>query len=239
MPSEVVVRVAMWSGPRNVSTALMRSFDARPDTVVVDEPLYACYLAATELAHPGRELVLASQPTDWREVARQLTAPLPAGRTVQYQKHMAHHLLPDIERGWLTSLKHAYLVRDPADVVRSYAKVLERPTLADLGYAQQLELFETFGGPVVDARDLRTDPARVLAALCGAIGIGFDDRMLRWEPGPRPTDGVWAPFWYEAVERSTGFAPYPTSGGEVPEHLRPVVDAARPAYERLLEHRLH
>jgi hypothetical protein len=234
----MVVRLAMWSGPRNVSTALMRSFGSRADTLVVDEPLYASYLAATGIDHPGRAAVLASQPTDWRVVARALTGPLPAGVGVLYQKHMAHHLLPRTGRDWLAGLTHAYLIREPARVVASYAKVRGTPTLADLGYPQQVELFRRYGGPVVDAVDLLDRPARVLAALCAAVGIGYDPAMLAWAPGPRDTDGVWAPWWYAGVEASTGFAAPDPRPAVVPDRLAPLVADALPYYEELAARRL-
>jgi len=223
----------MWSGPRNISTAMMRSFGARPDTIVVDEPLYAHYLAKTGLDHPGRDHVLASQPQDWRPVAATLTAPLPDGVDVFYQKHMTHHLLPDIGREWLASLTHAYLIRDPAHVVASYARVRGTPTLEDLGYPQQISLFREFPGPVIDAADVLRDPHTVLTSLCEALGIAWDERMLHWEPGPRDTDGVWAPHWYASVESSTGFAPYDPKPAQVPEHLQFLVDAAQPFYDEM------
>jgi sulfotransferase family protein len=220
----------MWSGPRNVSTALMRSFDARADTEVVDEPLYAAYLAATGLDHPGRAEILRSQPTDWRVVADELTRDT---NTIQYQKHMAHHLLPDMGRDWLGALTHAYLIRDPAHVVASYAKVRGTPTLEDLGYPQQVEIFRAYGGPVVDSADLLRDPATTLARLCAQLGIPYDPAMLSWRPGRRATDGVWAPHWYAAVERSTGFAPYDPTPAEVPDHLHALVEQAQPYYDEL------
>ena len=223
----------MWSGPRNISTAMMRSFGARLDTIVVDEPLYAHYLAKTGLDHPGRADVLASQPQDWQSVAAALTDPLPAGVDIFYQKHMTHHLLPDIGREWLASLRHAYLIRDPAHVVASYAKVRGTPTLEDLGYPQQISLFREFPGPVIDAADVLRDPRTVLTNLCEALGIAWDERMLHWEPGPRDTDGVWAPHWYASVESSTGFAPYDPKPAHVPEHLQVLVDAAQPFYDEI------
>jgi hypothetical protein len=232
------VRIAMWSGPRNLSTALLRSFGARSDTVVVDEPLYAHYLAVTGLDHPGRDEVMASQPTRWQEVAAALTGPLPAGVRVHYQKHMAHHLLPEIGRAWLSRLSNAFLIRDPALVVGSYARVRSAPTLADLGYAQQVEIFQAYGGPVVDAADLLRDPPGVLGRLCAALGIAFDPAMLSWPPGPRPTDGVWARHWYAAVEASTGFGPYDPRTATVPARLRWLVDQAQPYYDTLAAHRL-
>jgi sulfotransferase family protein len=231
-------RVAMWSGPRNVSTALMRSFGARPDTLVVDEPLYAYYLATTGLDHPGRSDVLASQPHEWDDVAAALTGPLPGGVTVYYQKHMTHHLLPEVGRDWIGELANAYLIRDPAHVVASYAKVRGAPDLADLGYAQQAEIFRAYGGPVVDAADLLRDPPGVLRRLCQALGIPWTEAMLSWPAGRRDTDGVWAPHWYASVEASTGFAPYSSAPAAVPARLRPLVTAAMPYYEEMAAHRL-
>ena len=199
------VRIAMWSGPRTISTAMMRSFGNRPDTAVVDEPLYAAYLRATGLDHPGREEILASQDDDWRRVTAALVGPVPGGHAVYYQKHMTHHLLPQTGRDWLGGVTNAFLVRDPAGVVASYAKVRGEPTLEDLGYPQQVEIFRACADltgtapPVVDADDLLADPRAVLLALCARLGIDFDERMLSWPPGPRPTDGVWARHWYASV----------------------------------------
>ncbi|AGZ44194.1 hypothetical protein AFR_29665 [Actinoplanes friuliensis DSM 7358] len=226
----------MWSGPRNISTAMMRSFGSRADTVVVDEPFYAHYLAVTGLDHPGRDAVLASQPNRWQDVAASLTGPVSGD--VFYQKHMAHHLLPEMGRSWLGSLTQAYLIRDPAHVVASYARVRGEPTLEDLGYPQQVEIFRAYGGPVVDAADVLRDPAGVLGRLCAALGIGFDPAMLHWAAGPRATDGVWAPHWYATVEASTGFAPYNPAPPVVPARLRPLVEAAQPYYDELAAHRL-
>ncbi|WP_433363251.1 HAD family hydrolase [Actinoplanes sp. CA-142083] len=234
----MTTRIAMWSGPRNISTAMMRSFGARPDTVVVDEPLYAHYLAVTAIDHPGRDEILLSQPTRWQDVAAQLTGPLAGDPAVHYQKHMTHHLLPGIGRDWLGALTHAFLIRDPSHVVASYARVRGEPTLEDLGYPQQAEIYRAFGGPVVDAADVLRDPAGTLARLCAALGIAFDPAMLAWAPGPRATDGVWAPFWYASVQASTGFAPYNPAPVEVPDRLRPLVDAAQPYYDELARHRL-
>ena len=231
-------RVAMWSGPRNLSTAMMRSFGNRADCTVVDEPLYAAYLAETGLDHPGRDDVIASQPTDWREVCAELSeGPVPT--PLQYQKHMTHHLLPGIDRDALAGLDHAFLVRDPERVLTSYAKVREEPTLEDLGLPQQVELFERYGGPVVDAADVLRDPAATLGLLCAALGIEFNSAMLNWPAGPRDTDGVWAPHWYAGVEASTGFAPYsPGSGDALPDHLQPLLERCLPYYEALAEYRL-
>ena len=231
-------RIAMWSGPRNLSTAMMRAFENRPDCTVVDEPLYAYYLLATGVEHPGREDVLASQPTDWRTVVDSLVAGPVAG-PLQYQKHMTHHLLPEVDRSSLAGLRHAFLVRDPERVLTSYAKVRETPTLEDLGLPQQVELFETFGGPVVDAADVLADPRGTLSALCAALGIPFDNAMLSWPAGRRESDGVWAPHWYAGVEASTGFAPGSPGGGDpLPDHLRPLLDRCRPYYAALEPYRI-
>ncbi|HEU5036258.1 MAG TPA: HAD family hydrolase [Nocardioides sp.] len=231
-------RIAMWSGPRNLSTAMMRSFENRADCSVVDEPLYAAYLHETGLDHPGRDAVVASQPTSPSVVVEELTTGAVA-TPLQYQKHMTHHVLPSVPRAPLAGLTHAFLVRDPERVLTSYAKVREEPTLEDLGLPQQLELFETYGGPVVDAADVLRDPRGTLSLLCYALGIAFDEAMLAWPAGPRDTDGVWAPYWYAGVEASTGFAPYsPGSGDPLPDHLVPLLERCRPYYEAMAPYRL-
>ncbi|WP_246081715.1 HAD family hydrolase [Nocardioides litoris] len=234
-----VRRIAMWSGPRNLSTAMMRSWGNRADCTVVDEPLYAAYLTTTGLDHPGRDEVIASQPTDWRAVCAELTAGA-VGTPLQYQKHMTHHLLPGIDRGALGGLQHAFLVRDPERVLTSYAKVREAPTLEDLGLPQQVELFERYGGPVVDAADVLRDPRATLGALCAVLDVAFDEAMLTWPAGPRETDGVWAPHWYAGVEASTGFgAESPGAGDSLPDHLQPLLERCRPCYDALAPYRLH
>lgn len=237
-------RIAMWSGPRNISTALMRSFGARPDTTVCDEPLYAHYLLVTGAPHPGRDEVIATHEADWRKVAAALTGPVPGGRRVFYQKHMAHHLLPDIGRDWLDALAHAFLVRDPAAMIASLVRVTPDAGLADTGLPQQAELFERVAQrtgcapPVIDARDVLADPPGLLAALCDALGIPYDQRMLCWSPGPRDTDGVWAKHWYGAVNASTGFQAPRDDAPPLPPVLRPLYEQCMPYYERLAAHRL-
>ena len=232
-------RIAMWSGPRTVSTALMRAWENRPDTAVTDEPLYAFYLDRTGLDHPGRDAVIASQPTDWRVVlAQQASGPLPGGTVIGYAKHMTHHLLPEVDRSALAPFRHAHLIRDPRELLGSYARVRAEPTLDDLGLRQQAEIFETFGGPVVDSRDLLTAPEGTLRALCQALGIGFDDRMLAWPAGPRDSDGVWAPWWYAGVLASTGFAPYRPPAAPLPARLEPLADRCLPYFDRLYHYRI-
>lgn len=226
----------MWSGPRTVSTALMRAWENRPDTVVTDEPLYSFYLTATGLDHPGRDEVIASQPMDWRIVLRELTVgPLPPGVTIYYQKHMTHHLLPWVDRSALAGLRHAFLIRDPRSLLASYARVRSAPTLADLGLRQQAEIFEEFGGPVLDSADLLAAPGQALRALCAALGVPFCDAMLSWPPGPRASDGVWAPYWYDSVRRSTGFVPVtgPVTPPDLDPALEPLLEECMPYYEKL------
>ena len=238
------VRIAMWSGPRNISTTLMRAFEARPDTVVCDEPFYAHYLLQTGVRHPGRAEVIAAHDTDWRRVARWLTGPVPGGRRIFYQKHMSKHLLPGMAGAWLDPLTHAFLIREPAAMLASFAHVVEGPTLADTGLAEQLELFERMADrtgrapPVIDSRDVLADPPGVLARLCAALCIPYTDQMLSWPPGRRETDGAWAPHWYAAVEASTGFAQPRSARQPRPLGLEPVLHECLPYYERLAAHRL-
>jgi hypothetical protein len=238
----------MWSGPRTVSTALMRAWENRPDTVVADEPLYAFYLARTGLDHPGRDEVIASQPADWRTVLRGLAEdPLPPGARIYYGKHMAHHLLPEVDRAALAPLRHAFLIRDPRSLLASYARVRSAPSLDDLGLRQQAEIFEEFGGPVIDSADILAAPGPALRALCAALGVPFSDAMLSWPPGPRDTDGVWAPYWYASVLQSTGFVPPPAAAGKsaaspgvtaLPPELEPLAEQCQPYYNRLRMHKL-
>jgi len=229
----------MWSGPRTISTALMRAWENRPDTVVIDEPLYGFYLASTGVPHPGRDEIITTKLNGWREVLDELTlTPFPAGKTVFYAKHMTHHLLPEVDRGALAGLRHAYLIRDPRQLLASYARVRAQPVLADLGLAQQVEIFRTFGGPVVDAADILRQPERTLRALCSALEVPFDPAMLRWPAGPRGTDGVWARHWYDGVWRSTGFGPYRESAAELPPELEPLAARCVPFYQEMSAHRI-
>ncbi|MCB9899032.1 MAG: HAD family hydrolase [Planctomycetes bacterium] len=238
-----VLRIAMWSGPRNVSTALMRAFGARDDTLVCDEPLYAHYLRSTGLPHPGADEIVRTHESDWRVVAAWLTGPLPDGARVFYQKHMAHHLLPEVGREWLAGLSHAFLIREPSAMLTSLVEVLPEPRLEDTGLPQQVELFDTLrraglDPPVVCGRELLLDPEGVLRQLCARLDLAFQPTMLRWEPGPRPTDGCWGRFWYASTWASTGFAPYREKAVPVPERLRDVLARADALYATLHAHRL-
>ena len=231
------VRLAVWSGPRNISTALMRAWENRPDTRVVDEPLYAYFLHETGLDHPGRDEVVAAGETSWQVVVEQLTAPVEG---VFYQKHMAHHLLPQLPRDWIPSLTNVLLIRDPAEVVTSYVRSRADVTVDDIGLVQQAALYEQLGAdvPVIDAADFLRDPEMHLRWLCAHIGVEFTDRMLHWPAGPRESDGVWAPYWYDAVVASTGFEPYRPRAAELASAALDVAQRSRPYYEQLYEHRL-
>src|SRR5256714_3084119 len=222
------VRIAMWSARRNISTAMMRSWGSREDTTIVDEPFYAFYLQRTGQKHPGASEVIATGETDWRKVIACLTSDPPNDKRILYQKQMTHHLLPEVEREWLLGLTNCFLIRDPAEVITSYIKKNEDPTLEDLGFVQQAEIFDWLClrqktiPPVIDARDVLQNPERMLGLLCKTIGVEFDRAMLAWPPGLRETDGIWAKHWYGEVARSTSFHPYSTKTEPVPQRLREI-----------------
>ena len=236
----------MWSGPRNISTALMRSFGNRADASVSDEPFYAAYLAATGLRHPMRDAILASQPRDWRAVAAAVSGPAPGRKAVWYQKHMTHHMLPGFGLDWTDRITNAFLLRAPEAVLASYVEKRAEVTLDDIGLPRQAALFDRVADrlgaapPVIEARDVLRDPAEALRVLCASLAIPFDEAMLAWPAGPRDTDGVWAPAWYDRVEQSTGFsgARPEITFAQLPDRLKPIAEAARPLYERLAAHRL-
>lgn len=243
--SKPVLRLAMWSGPRNISTAMMRAWENRGDCAVSDEPLYAAYLAATGLDHPGREEVIAVGDTDFERVAQALsTGPAPGGQPIWYQKHMTHHLLPGRDTGWVRRLSNVFLIRDPAEVVESYLKSRATVAPADIGLLQQAALFDEVADqlghapPVIDADDFLRNPGAYLQALCHQLGIAFTDRMLAWPPGRRESDGIWAPYWYDAVWKSTGFEPWRPRSPQLEGQALAVAEACRPAYDKLKAHRL-
>lgn len=232
------VRIAMWSGPRNISTAMMRAFENRPDCTVVDEPFYGYYLKATGSDHPGREQIVAAMDCDWRSVARTLTT-ADAGAAVQYQKHMTHHMLPEVDLGFTDTLLNCFLVREPARMIASYAKVRPTFTLDELGLPQQLAIHRFVAARsarpplVLDAAEVLADPRAALGRLCAHAGIPFMEQMLSWPPGRRDSDGVWAPWWYAAVEASTGFEPPPTGEVEVPASCRGMLEEAEGLYREM------
>ncbi|MDZ7904889.1 MAG: HAD family hydrolase [Cypionkella sp.] len=236
------MRIAMWSGPRNLSTALMYSFAARGDCAVVDEPFYGAYLHATGIDHPMRDAVISSQSRDPAQVAAQCLGPIPAGQSLFYQKQMTMHMIPEFDRGFIKGLTNVFLIRHPARVIASYARKREAPTLADIGFVQQAELYDqvadmTGTAPiVVDSSDIRRAPRETLARLCSALGIPFTENMLHWPAGPKPYDGIWAPHWYDEVWKSTGFG---AAEGELPVlsgEFEELCAAALPYFERLHRH---
>lgn len=246
-----ITRIAMWSGPRNISTALMRSFENRADTVVWDEPFYAAELAATGRDHPMRDEVIAAGPTDPAEIVARLLGPLvdttKAYASVFYQKHMSHHMLPQFPREWIAhpEMVNVFLIREPERVLESYTKTWSAVSLEEIGVPQQLEIFDRVANrlgrapPVLEASDILANPKCALTALCGACGIAFDPAMLSWPAGRRASDGVWAPVWYKTVEASTGFAPPDTRPlPKLDDELTRIAEAARPAYERLRNYKI-
>jgi len=231
------MKIAMWSGPRNLSTAMMYAFGSRADFAAWDEPFYAAYLSETGLDHPMREVVLAGE-TDPVRIGEGCAGPVPGGRAHWYMKHMALHMREGFPLDWAETCVNVHLIRHPARVVASYEVKRKRPTLSDIGFVEQGAVFERFPGPVVDTADIRNDPEGMLRLLCQTIGLDFNPAMLSWEAGPKPFDGVWAPHWYGAVHRSTGFA---GPEGELPvldEEATRLVEAAMPYYEVMFSRRL-
>jgi hypothetical protein len=235
-PENPRLRLNLWSGPRNVSTALMYSFAQRSDTRVVDEPLYAHYLRVSGAHHPGRDEVLAAQDPDGERVVRDVILG-PCDRPVIVFKQMAHHLVA-LDRAFLAHTANAILTRDPREMLPSLRENIPIPTLRDTGYAVQTELLEELRRigpepPVLDAREIQTNPRAVLGELCRRLGLRFEEAMLAWKPGPRPEDGVWARHWYANVHRSRGFEPYRAKSAPFPPELEPLLAECRPHYEAL------
>ncbi len=237
------MRIAMWSGPRNLSTAMMYSFGNRPDCAVWDEPFYAAYLQKTGLDHPMRNEIIASGETDPKHVAQRCLGPIPDGKALFYQKHMTQHMLPEFDRSWIGGMTNIFLIRHPAKVIASYHAKRENPTLDDIGFRQQAEIFnqitQTQGTapPVIDSDDILADPETMLRKLCAIIGLEFTTAMLDWPAGGHKDDGVWGDHWYASVRQSTGFAK-PASTAEIPDVASEVLDAALGYYEELAKHRI-
>ena len=237
------LRIAMWSGPRNLSTATMRSFGARADTSCVDEPFYAAYLSLTGLIHPMQDEIMASQPDDPKIVIEALTQG-PVDRPIQYQKHMTHHMVDGIPRRWMKEVRNAFLIRHPARVLTSFAKKMDEVSLEAIGFPLQAQLFDTVCNLtgqrplVVDSDDILSAPEDTLRKVCHGLDIPWDPHMLSWPSGPRPEDGAWAPHWYESVNASTGFGAPPGPLPDLPDALKPILDAAMPIYERLARYKV-
>ena len=237
-------RIAMWSGPRNISTAMMYSFDNRQDSYCSDEPLYAHYLARTGVTHPGAQMVVDSGEIDWKRVVDSICGEIPNGADIWYQKHMTHHLLPHMGLDWVSKLTNCLLIRDPREVLLSMSKKTDQIDVMATGLPQQNRLFdhllETTGDipTIVDSRDILKNPERMLSKLCEVLEIPFDQSMLSWQAGPRECDGIWAEFWYDAVWESTGFAPYRPRIGDLAPEYQVYHDECQIFYERLQSFRL-
>ncbi len=237
-------RIAMWSGPRNISTAMMRAWENRDDCVVWDEPLYGYYLHKTGIDHPGADEVIADQGTDWQSIVDRCASATTDGKPLFYQKHMTLHLLPEIDRSFLSSLVNCFLIREPERVIASYAAVREDVTLEDIGFVQQAELFEyvrSISGEVplvIDSREFLQQPEAMLKAICRRLDIDFNRNMLSWPEGPRESDGVWAKYWYQSVWNSTGFTVYQEKPVKLCTKDQIISEQARAYYELLFEHRL-
>jgi hypothetical protein len=240
----VTLRIAMWSGPRNLSTALMRSFGNRNDTFVSDEPFYGAFLETSAADHPMRDEIIAAMDCDWASVMRSLAGPAPDGSAVWYQKHMAHHMVGPIGYADFAGFIHAFLIRDPGHVIASYLRKRESAAFEDLGLERQVEFFNREADrlgrapPVIDANDVLDNSRGVMSQLCAALGIAWDEAMLNWAPGRRKTDGPWAPHWYSAVEASTGFGPPDSAAVTLLAEAQALADRCRPYYERLAGHRI-
>jgi len=227
------MKIAMWSGPRNLSTAMMYAFGSRPDFAAWDEPFYAAYLARTGLEHPMRDAIVTAHDADPDRVARTCAGPVPDGKTHWYMKHMSLHMLEEFSLDWAESCVNVHLIRNPVRVVASYAAKRENLTLDDIGYRQQIEIHDRFPGPILDSADIRADPEGMLKRLSALIGLDWTPSMLAWPAGPKPFDGIWAAHWYGAVHQSTGFA---DAEGPLPElegDAAVLANAAMPFYDSL------
>jgi len=236
------MRIAMWSGPRNLSTAMMYAFGARADFAVIDEPFYAAYLARTGLTHPMRDEIMAAQPAEPQKVIETLLGPVPGDRSHFYQKHMTQHMIAGIPRDWIKEVTNVFLIRHPARVAASFSDKYDNPTLADIGFGQQVDLFNGLRAEghipvVIDSADIRRDPEGMLRTLCAAIGLTWDPAMLSWPKGGHKDDGVWAPHWYAEVHQSTGFAPPEGDLPTLTDTQARLAEAAMPAYDALARHK--
>ena len=240
----MTLRIAMWSGPRNLSTAMMRSFGGRADTFVSDEPFYGCFLKTTGADHPMREEVIAAMDCDWQSVMTSLRGDTPDGSPVWYQKHMWHHMAGPVGYDGFAGFTHAFLIREPERMIASYLRKRDTAAFDGFGMDRQAEFFDREADrlgrapPVVDANDVLASPEGVLSKLCEALGIAWDSAMLSWAPGRRDTDGPWAPHWYGAVEKSTGFRAPESDSVNLPDDARRLADRCRPYYEQLAAHRI-
>ena len=238
------IRIAMWSGPRNISTALMRSFENRTDAYVTDEPFYAYFLKNSGEIHPAREQILKVQSSNWDEVSAMLTGNIPKDKNVWYQKHMAHHVFDDSNLEWTKDVINCFLIREPKEVINSYIKRFDLKNALQLGYSQQLKILnfiKDISGKepiVMNAKDVLMDPETQLRGLCERVGVDFTSDMLSWPLGTRDTDGVWAPHWYSEVEKTTGFQPYTYANTSIEEKWSKIYESCLPDFELLNSYRM-
>ena len=236
--------IAMWSGPRNISTALMRSFENRSDCFVSDEPFYSYFLHKTGLKHPLRNEIIKSNLVDYNEIIKYITGPTPFSKQIWYQKHMAHHILPGVDMNWIKNMKNCLLIRHPSDVILSYSKKNEINNIQQLGYLQQIEIYKMLTKElgispiIIDAQDLLRNPKNMLIEICKNLRIEFDDKMLSWQPGIRKTDGIWGKHWYKQVEASTGFKPYAKTDRIIPSKYQSLYDECMQYYDFLYQNRI-
>lgn len=236
----ITTRIAMWSTPRSLSTALMRSWESRSDTIVVDEPLHGVFIKLGNWQYEGREEVIEKCETDWKKVIKSLLAPLPEGKKVYYQKHLVHHTdFDEIALDWIYNLDNCFLVRNPREIISSYLKKWPDIT-GDLGFAQMLKIFrlvkENKGKipPVIDAQDLQTKPKETLTKLCEYLGIAFSESMLSWKKGKREKDGPWTKRgWYDNVSKSSSFKPYKKRDISIPAEYEKLCKEAEEVYNEL------
>ncbi|HIA07357.1 MAG TPA: sulfotransferase family protein [Flavobacteriales bacterium] len=231
-----VKKIALWSGPRNISTALMYSFANRSDTAVVDEPLFGYFLKHTGVWRPSRKEVLATMETNAINIMDTLLNP-PTDMPVYFMKHMANHLI-DLNLDFLANFENVLLIRDPKDMLLSYSKNVKEPTLLDTAYKMQVDLLDFFterGMPyvILNAKNVLLNPERQLKILCEKLNISFQDSMLEWEAGSRQEDGIWAKYWYDSVHKSTGFGAYREKDQELPLNLISLYDECMYYYAKL------
>jgi len=236
--------IAMWSGPRNISTALMRSFENRSNCFVSDEPFYSYFLHKTGLQHPLRDEIIKSGLINYNEIIKYITGPIPSSKKIWYQKHMAHHILPESDMNWIKNMKNCLLIRHPSEVILSYSKKNKINSIEQLGYLQQIKiykiLFEEIGTPpiIIDAQDLLQEPKKMLINICGNLRIKFDEKMLSWPLGSRKTDGIWGKYWYKQVEASIGFKPYIKTDRIIPSKYQIIYDKCMRHYDFLYQNRI-
>ena len=239
-----MIRIAMWSGPRNISTALMRSWESRSDTFVIDEPFYAHYLSVTNVDHPGRDEIIQNGETDQSVVSKGLISDIDDSCSIYFQKHMTHHMIPSVGRDWMKDVVNCFLIRNPKDMILSYTKVNSNLSMHLLGLEDQYELFEYVtkingrAPTVVDSKDILLDPRETLRLLCEKIGVVFSEEMLSWSKGVRDTDGIWAKYWYYNVINSTGFNIYRQKDDDVPSKYLGLYDECIKIYDELAKYKI-